>query len=84
MCEHIVQTYRGHTHEVCGLTWSPSSQQLTSGGNDNLVYIRDKRMACYNSSSQYIHKLDEHCAEVKALANYLCLPFFFQDILYQI
>ena len=76
MHEHVFQTYRGNTHEVCGLTWSPSRQQLTSGGNDNLVYIWDKSMACHNYSSQYLHKLDEHCAQVKSLANYLCLPSF--------
>ena len=56
MREHIVQTYRGLTHEVCGLKWSRSGQQLASGGNDNLVYIWDKSIACHNSSSQYIQK----------------------------
>ena len=66
--EHIVQTYKGHTDEVCGLKWSPSGQQLASGGSDNLLYIWDKSMASHNSSSQYLHKLDEHCAAVKALA----------------
>jgi len=68
MREPIVQTYRGHTQEVCGLKWSPSGQQLASGGSDNLLYIWDKSMASHNSSSQYLHKLDEHCAAVKALA----------------
>ena len=77
MPEHIVQTYRGHTHEVCGLKWSPSGQQLSSGGSGNLLYIWDKSMASHNSSSQYLHKLDEHCAQVKSLANYICLPSFF-------
>ena len=67
MHEHIFQKYRGHTHEVCGLKWSPSGQQLASGGN-YLVYIWDKSMACHNYSSQYLQKLDEHCATVKALA----------------
>eukprot|EP00253_Pinus_taeda_P034334 PITA_34334 len=66
--DHIVQTYRGHTQEVCGLKWSPSGQQLASGGNDNLLYIWDKSMASHNPSSQYFHQLDEHCAAVKALA----------------
>ncbi|VFQ94000.1 unnamed protein product [Cuscuta campestris] len=36
---HIVETYRGHSQEVCGLKWSASGQQLASGGNDNLLYI---------------------------------------------
>eukprot|EP00253_Pinus_taeda_P027712 PITA_27712 len=66
--DHIVQTYKGHTQEVCGLKWSPSGQQLASGGNDNLLYIWDKSMASHNPSSQYFHQLDEHCAAVKALA----------------
>jgi len=66
--EHIVQTYRGHVQEVCGLKWSPSGQQLASGGNYNLLYIWDKSMASHNSSSQYLHQLGEHCAAVKALA----------------
>ncbi|KAJ4821772.1 hypothetical protein Tsubulata_035975 [Turnera subulata] len=38
---HIVDIYSGHTQEVCGLKWSPSGQQLASGGNDNLVHIWD-------------------------------------------
>ena len=36
---HVVQTYEGHSQEVCGLKWSGSGQQLTSGGNDNLLHI---------------------------------------------
>ena len=27
----------GHSQEVCGLRWSPDSQLLASGGNDNKV-----------------------------------------------
>lgn len=68
MREHIVQTYRGHDQEVCGLKWSLSGQQLASGGNDNLLYIWDQSMASHNSTSHYLHRLDEHCAAVKALA----------------
>ncbi|TXG58075.1 hypothetical protein EZV62_015904 [Acer yangbiense] len=37
--EHIVQTYKGHHQDVCGLKWSASGQKLASGGNDNLVFI---------------------------------------------
>ncbi|KAM0929055.1 hypothetical protein ACQ4PT_001877 [Festuca glaucescens] len=44
MRSHIVQTYRGHEAEVCGLRWSGSCQQLASGGNDNLVHIWDASM----------------------------------------
>jgi cell division cycle 20-like protein 1, cofactor of APC complex len=29
----------GHKQEVCGLKWSPDSNQLASGGNDNKLFI---------------------------------------------
>nr|VDC73974.1 unnamed protein product [Brassica rapa] len=41
---HVVETYRGHTQEVCGLKWSGSGQQLASGGNDNVVHIWDPNL----------------------------------------
>ncbi|CAN0870761.1 Cell division cycle 20.1, cofactor of APC complex [Linum grandiflorum] len=72
--EHIVQTYKGHTQEVCGLKWSGSGQHLASGGNDNLVHIWDKSRAAASSSShhhqqtQYLHRLEDHTSAVKALA----------------
>lgn len=62
---HIVETYRGHQQEVCGLKWSPSGQQLASGGNDNLVHIWDRSS---NSATQWLHRLEEHTAAVKAIA----------------
>ena len=34
-----VRKYNGHTHEVCGLKWSPDHQLLASGGNDNKVHV---------------------------------------------
>ncbi|KAL3838729.1 hypothetical protein ACJIZ3_023320 [Penstemon smallii] len=65
---HIVGTYRGHHQEVCGLKWSESGLQLASGGNDNLVHIWDRSMASSNSPSQYLHRMEDHTAAVKALA----------------
>ncbi|XP_065848878.1 cell division cycle 20.1, cofactor of APC complex-like isoform X1 [Euphorbia lathyris] len=62
---HIVDTYRGHHGEVCGLKWSPSGQQLASGGNDNLVHIWDRSVA---SSTQWLHRLEDHTSTVRALA----------------
>ncbi|XP_057453599.1 cell division cycle 20.2, cofactor of APC complex-like [Lotus japonicus] len=61
---HIVETYRGHQLEVCGLMWSPSGQQLASGGNDGLVHIWDR----LNSPTRWLHRFDQHKAAVKALA----------------
>ncbi|GMI89649.1 cell division cycle 20.1 [Hibiscus trionum] len=65
---HIVETYRGHQQEVCGLKWSASGQQLASGGNDNLVHIWDRSVASSNSSTQWLHRLEDHTSAVKALA----------------
>ncbi|XP_042494846.1 cell division cycle 20.1, cofactor of APC complex-like [Macadamia integrifolia] len=65
---HIVETYRGHHQEVCGLKWSASGQQLASGGNDNLLHIWDRGMASSNSPTQWLHRLENHTAAVKALA----------------
>ncbi|KAL8463322.1 hypothetical protein ACS0TY_034105 [Phlomoides rotata] len=62
---HIVETYRGHNQEVCGLTWSANGQRLASGGNDNLLHIWDSSLA---SSTQWLHRLGEHTSAVKALA----------------
>ncbi|KAG7981031.1 hypothetical protein I3843_05G212200 [Carya illinoinensis] len=66
--EHIVETYRGHEQEVCGLKWSASGQQLASGGNDNLLHIWDRSMASSNSATQWLHRLEDHISAVKALA----------------
>ncbi|CAK7341199.1 unnamed protein product [Dovyalis caffra] len=65
---HIVETYRGHTQEVCGLKWSASGQQLASGGNDNLIHIWDRSTATSNSATQWLHRLEDHTSAVKALA----------------
>ncbi|GAU38510.1 hypothetical protein TSUD_396270 [Trifolium subterraneum] len=65
---HIVETYMGHDLEVCGLKWSPSGQQLASGGNDNVVHIWDRSMVSLNSPTCCLHRFEEHRAAVKALA----------------
>nr|GMD72392.1 cell division cycle 20.2, cofactor of APC complex-like [Ipomoea batatas] len=64
----IVETYRGHHQEVCGLKWSASGQQLASGGNDNLLHIWDRSTASSNSSTKWLHRFEDHTAAVKALA----------------
>ncbi|CAI0434903.1 unnamed protein product [Linum tenue] len=66
--DHIVETYRGHTQEVCGLKWSASGKQLASGGNDNLIHIWDRSVASSSSPTQYLHRLEDHTSAVKALA----------------
>ncbi|GKC22858.1 serine/threonine-protein kinase SRK2I, partial [Tanacetum coccineum] len=45
-----------------------SGEQLASGGNDNLLHIWDRRrMASANAPIQYLHRMREHTAPVKAL-----------------
>ncbi|KAL8095583.1 cell division cycle 20.2, cofactor of APC complex-like [Apium graveolens] len=66
--DHIVETYSGHHQEVCGLRWSASGQQLASGGNDNLLHIWDRSTASSSSPTQWLHRLEDHTAAVKALA----------------
>ncbi|RZC73987.1 hypothetical protein C5167_049468 [Papaver somniferum] len=48
--------------------WSASGQQLASGGNDNLLHIWDRSVASSNSPTQWLHRLEDHTAAVKALA----------------
>ncbi|KAL2541875.1 Cell division cycle 20.1 [Abeliophyllum distichum] len=54
-----------HTEEVCGLKWSNTGNRLASGGNDNLIYIWDARKMI---ATQYVYRLSDHRAAVKALA----------------
>eukprot|EP00899_Mesostigma_viride_P029481 jgi/Mesvir1/9718/Mv12189-RA.1 len=63
--EHVTAVLRAHEQEVCGLKWSPSGQQLASGGNDNMLHIWD---AASISNGTYLHRLAGHQAAVKALA----------------
>eukprot|EP00897_Mesotaenium_endlicherianum_P010935 jgi/Mesen1/9870/ME000070S09154 len=74
--EHITSRLTGHEQEVCGLKWSPSGQQLASGGNDNLLHVWDAAVTSSNPNNaansapaqQWLHRLDHHRAAVKALA----------------
>ncbi len=41
VANHHVATLRGHSQEVCGLSWSPDGRTLASGSNDNSVALWD-------------------------------------------
>ena len=56
--EHVTGSMEAHDQEVCGLKWSPSGQQLASGGNDNLLHIWDAAAASSQGPSPYLHRLD--------------------------
>ena len=74
VCIHdsIVQTYIGHEQEVCGLKWSMFGQHVASGGNYSLLHVWDKKMYSSNLATvtPYLHRINEHCAAVKALSRY--------------
>ena len=63
--DHHIATMGAHTGEVCGLKWSPSGDQLASGGNDNLVNIWQPGGG---GVIEPTHQLTAHQAAVKALA----------------
>lgn len=54
--DHITARLCAHEQEVCGVKWSPSGQQLATGGNDNLLHVWDVAMT---SSNTYLHRIDQ-------------------------
>ncbi len=73
------QVLRGHTHEVCGLAWSPDCHLLASGSNDNTARVWDQcgvsrpgralaEGAAPDDRTTPLHTLAAHKAAVKALA----------------
>jgi cell division cycle protein 20 (cofactor of APC complex) len=72
---HIVSKYKGHTQEVCGLSWNDDGSCLASGGNENFLCLWDAAMTGRqrnnngNRSSAQTPRLTlkQHKAAVKAL-----------------
>jgi cell division cycle 20-like protein 1 (cofactor of APC complex) len=62
LSSHSISKLVGHKQEVCGLKWSFDEQQLSSGGNDNKLFIWNTH------STNPVLKLSNHTAAVKALA----------------
>jgi len=70
---HCTATLRGHTQEVCGLSWSPDGSMLASGGNDNKLCLWDAALSAgVGSTSTFAttptFTCTQHQAAVKALA----------------
>lgn len=66
---HAVGTLRGHTQEVCGLSWSPDGTTLASGSNDNTCCLWDASVGTGRfSTAAPRFRLTDHQAAVKALA----------------
>lgn len=70
--QHVVSRFKGHTQEVCGMTWNAGGELLASGGNDNLVALWDIRNVERDSDSSRTmgpsFECREHVSAVKALA----------------
>lgn len=71
----LQSTYSGHSQEICGLKWSPSGQNLASGGNDNTVNVWSSSMSqqqqagrAQTNSSNALYTFTDHQAAVKAIA----------------
>lgn len=56
-----VYSFTGHLQEICGLKFSPNSNYIASGGNDNQLLLWDVRQA------HLLASLGNHEAAVKAL-----------------
>ncbi|KAF7822428.1 cell division cycle 20.2, cofactor of APC complex-like [Senna tora] len=62
---NVISQINVHQEEVCSLKWSSRGNILASGGNENHIYIWDSAKM---SSSTFLHRFNDHCAAVKALA----------------
>lgn len=58
-----ISTFQNHSHEVCGLKWSPDGSKLASGGNDNVLNIWSLQQP-----DKPLYSFTNHNAAVKALA----------------
>lgn len=57
----LVNHYKAHNQEICGLKWSPEGNYIASGGNDNKLTIYSAKKA------GEMVKFHEHRAAVKAI-----------------
>jgi cell division cycle 20, cofactor of APC complex len=76
---HIASKYKGHTQEVCGLSWNEDGSCLASGGNENYLCLWDAAMSGRNGNAYQQRSnavgtefaprqiLKQHIAAVKAL-----------------
>jgi WD40 repeat protein len=57
----LINRYKAHTQEICGLKWSPDGNYIASGGNDNKLVVYSQK-----GNSELV-KFHEHKAAVKAI-----------------
>ncbi|GMH22005.1 hypothetical protein Nepgr_023848 [Nepenthes gracilis] len=67
--DHIVETYRGHNQEVCGLKWSASCQRLASRRQRQSPPYMGQTYGILESCHHSVAaQLEDHTALAKALA----------------
>lgn len=57
------RSYQFHMQEVCGLSVNKDHRYLSTGGNDNKIFVLD-----FRKDENYYLKLEDHRAAVKALS----------------
>lgn len=57
----MINRYKAHTQEICGLKWSPEGNYIASGGNDNKLVVYSQK-----AGSELV-KFHDHKAAVKAI-----------------
>lgn len=73
VANHHLNTLRGHTQEVCGLTWSPDGRYLASGGNDNLLNIWT---GTQGADQTHLYSFTQHQGAVKVGVAHLLSHIF--------
>ena len=68
IASHLAGVLRGHTQEVCGLSYSPDRRMLASGGNDNVLNIWQVIPGQCVTEATPKFTFNEHQAAVKGLA----------------
>lgn len=57
----LVNRYKAHSQEICGLKWSPEGTYIASGGNDNKLVVYSQK------GNSELAKFHDHKAAVKAI-----------------
>lgn len=57
----LVNQYKAHSQEICGLKWSPEGNYIASGGNDNKLVVYSQKKGAE------LVRFHDHKAAVKAI-----------------
>ncbi|XP_056166381.1 cell division cycle 20.2, cofactor of APC complex-like [Syzygium oleosum] len=60
--------WNSHILTTGGMDCNITNNDLASGGRDNLLYLWDRSRSSLNLGTQWLHRIEDHTAAVKALA----------------